>query len=152
MVIFGTGKESHITIRAAQRIFEMACRKAGIKKDVTIHSLRHSFATHLLENGIDLRYIQELLGHKSFKTTEIYTHVSSKDFMKIPNPLDQILEEKKMSNLQVRIDDLVVYHFKIGPKETLSSMNELTPFALKVHRKMRNFNVTLIRRSCHDLN
>jgi len=65
----------------------------GVKKQVTIHSLRHSFATHLLENGIDLRYIQELLGHKSSKTTEIYTHVSNRDFMRIRNPLDQILQE-----------------------------------------------------------
>jgi site-specific recombinase XerD len=52
-------------------------------------------AIYLLENGMDLRYIQELPGHKSSKTTEIYTHVSSKDFMRIQNPLDQILEEKK---------------------------------------------------------
>ncbi len=91
----GPDKERHITIRTAQRIFETACELAGVKKEVTIHSLRHSFATHLLENGIDLRYIQELLGHKSSKTTEIYTHVSSKDFMRIRNPLDQMLEEKK---------------------------------------------------------
>ena len=91
----GPDKERHITIRTAQRIFETACERAGVKKEVTIHSLRHSFATHLLENGIDLRYIQELLGHKSSKTTEIYTHVSSKDFMRIRNPLDQMLEEKK---------------------------------------------------------
>jgi len=90
----GPDKERYITIRTAQRVFEMACEKALIKKDVTIHSLRHSFATHLLENGIDLRYIQELLGHKSSKTTEIYTHVSTKDFARIKNPLDQILEGK----------------------------------------------------------
>jgi site-specific recombinase XerD len=90
----GPDKERHLTVRTAQRIFEMACERAGIKKDVTIHSLRHSFATHLLENGIDLRYIQEILGHKSSKTTEIYTHVSNKDLRKIRNPLDQILEGK----------------------------------------------------------
>ena len=85
-------KERHITIRTAQRVFEMACNRAGVKKKVTIHNLRHSFATHLLENGIDLRYIQELLGHKSSKTTEIYTHVSSKDLIRIRNPLDQIFQ------------------------------------------------------------
>jgi site-specific recombinase XerD len=91
----GPDKERHITVRTAQRIFEMACEKAGIKKEVTIHGLRHSFATHLLENGIDLRYIQEILGHKSSKTTEIYTHVSNKDLMKIKNPLDQIFKGKE---------------------------------------------------------
>jgi len=90
----GPDKERYISIRTAQRIFEMACDRGGVKKEVTIHSLRHSFATHLLENGIDLRYIQELLGHKSSKTTEIYTHVSSRDLMKIKNPLDQILGKK----------------------------------------------------------
>ena len=85
-------KERHITTRTVQKIFQNACRKAGIKKDVTVHSLRHSFATHLLESGIDLRYIQELLGHKSSKTTEIYTHVSRKNLSAIKNPLDSILK------------------------------------------------------------
>ncbi len=85
---------NHVSIRTAQRIFEMACHRAGAKKEVTIHSLRHSFATHLLESGIDLRYIQELLGHKSSKTTEIYTHVSDKDLMRIKNPLDQIFQKE----------------------------------------------------------
>jgi len=127
----GPDKERHITIRTAQRIFETACERAGVKKEVTIHSLRHSFATHLLENGIDLRYIQELLGHKSSKATEIYTHVSSKNFMRIRNPLDQMLEEKKVVNLKVWIDDTVVYHSKNGQKATLSFMNKLSAHCLK---------------------
>ena len=84
-------KEKHITTRTVQKIFQNACRKAGIKKNVSVHSLRHSFATHLLESGIDLRYIQELLGHKSTKTTEIYTHVSTKNLSAIKNPLDDLL-------------------------------------------------------------
>ena len=61
---------------------------AGIKKEVSVHSLRHFFATHLLEGGTDLRYIQELLGHAHSKTTEIYTHVAIKNLRKIRNPLD----------------------------------------------------------------
>ncbi|MBT9143284.1 MAG: Tyrosine recombinase XerD [Dehalococcoidia bacterium] len=79
-----------ITTRTVQRIFETACNNAGIRKVVGVHSLRHSFATHLLKNGIDLRYIQELLGYKSSKATEIYTHVSNKDLRKIKSPLDNI--------------------------------------------------------------
>jgi len=63
-----------------------------IIKPVTIHSLRHSFATHLLESGVDLRYIQEILGHMSSKTTEIYTHVSNKDLGRIRSPLDDIIK------------------------------------------------------------
>ena len=82
----------HITTRTVQRIFDDAVEKADIDKEVSVHSLRHSFATHLLESGVDLRYIQELLGHKSSKTTEIYTQVSNKDIGKIRSPLDLIFK------------------------------------------------------------
>jgi site-specific recombinase XerD len=88
----GQNKERCITTRTVEKIFTNACRKAGIIKPVTVHSLRHSFATHLLENGVDLRYIQEILGHKSSKTTEIYTHVSNKDLGRIRSPLDNIIK------------------------------------------------------------
>ncbi len=73
------------------KILKNAALKAGIKKRVTPHMLRHSFATHLLEQGTDLRYIQELLGHNSSRTTEIYTHVRSASVRNIKNPIDDIL-------------------------------------------------------------
>lgn len=72
------------------KIFKTALGAANIKKKVSIHSLRQSFATHLLENGTDLRYIQNLLGHSSSKTTEIYTHITTKGFDQIKNPLDKL--------------------------------------------------------------
>ena len=89
----------YLSIRSVQKIFEQACEKTciGGKKEVTIHNLRHSFATHLLEGGTDLRYIQELLGHKDSKTTEIYTHVSTKSLGRILSPLDKLKLPKKGS-------------------------------------------------------
>jgi len=70
--------------------FKEICQKVGIKKKVSVHTLRHSFATHLLENGTDLRYIQVLLGHESSKTTEIYTHITTKGFNQIKSPLENL--------------------------------------------------------------
>ena len=86
----GAKPNKHISRRTVQAIFEQAKEKADIKKDASVHCLRHSFATHLLESGVDLRYIQELLGHKSSKTTEIYAHVSNKNLRKIKSPLDDL--------------------------------------------------------------
>lgn len=73
-----------------QQVLKDAVRRVGIKKAVTLHWLRHSYATHLLESGTDLRYIQEILGHKSSRTTEIYTHVSSKQLGQIKSPLEDM--------------------------------------------------------------
>ncbi|TDB65382.1 recombinase XerD [Arundinibacter roseus] len=78
------------TARSIQAIFGAAVQKAGITKKVSVHTLRHSFATHLLENGTDLRYIQSLLGHENSKTTEIYTHITTKGFDQIKSPLDTL--------------------------------------------------------------
>ena len=76
--------------RSLQQVLKQAIQKVGITKAVTLHWLRHSYATHLLENGTDLRYIQELLGHNSSKTTEIYTHVSTKSIQNIKSPFDDL--------------------------------------------------------------
>ena len=94
--LYGTNKEGSIFVsqkygkynkRTIQQIIKFASKKVGIKKNVTPHTLRHSFATHLLESGADIRYIQQLLGHKDLRTTQIYTHVASKDIKKLADLL-----------------------------------------------------------------
>ncbi|MDR2103776.1 MAG: tyrosine-type recombinase/integrase [Treponema sp.] len=84
----GQPASRHLSIRSAQSIFDKALVKANIQKPASLHSLRHTFATHLLENGTDIKYIQELLGHASLRTTERYTHIARRDILKIQSPLD----------------------------------------------------------------
>jgi site-specific recombinase XerD len=93
--------ESDYTLRAyptrtVQQIFSNAKEKAGIKKEVGIHSLRHSFATHLLEKGTDIRYIKEILGHFNIKTTERYLHVTKQSLVNIISPLDDLMGKEKI--------------------------------------------------------
>ena len=86
-LIFVSQRDVRYNKRTIQQIIKFTSKKAGIKKNVTPHTLRHSFATHLLESGADIRYIQQLLGHKDLKTTQIYTHVANKDIKKLADLL-----------------------------------------------------------------
>lgn len=91
----GQKQGRHLSERAVQHVFARAREKTGITKPATVHTLRHSYATHLHESGIGLRYIQSLLGHRSPKTTEIYTHVSTADLANVPSPLDQMMDPER---------------------------------------------------------
>ena len=88
--IFINNKNQPISTRNIQKIIKNYAKKADINKNVTPHKLRHSFATHLLEAGTDIRMIQELLGHSNLQTTQIYTHVSREQIKKVKNPLDNL--------------------------------------------------------------
>ena len=85
--VFESERGGKLTTATPQKAFQKALKKAGIKKPATFHSLRHSFATHLLENGVDVRYVQELLGHQSIRTTQRYTKVTNLKLKNIKSPL-----------------------------------------------------------------
>ncbi len=90
--LFPGRNKKQMSSRNLQKIVKKAAEKSGIKKDVHCHTLRHSFATHLLENEIDIRKIQELLGHADLSTTQIYTHVSTEELKKIKSPIDVLMK------------------------------------------------------------
>jgi len=85
--LFESERGGKLSSRTAQTVFARSLKLAGIKKQATFHSLRHSFATHLLENGVDVRYIQKLLGHASITTTALYTKVTNPQLLNIVSPL-----------------------------------------------------------------
>ncbi|WP_299014111.1 site-specific tyrosine recombinase/integron integrase [uncultured Polaribacter sp.] len=98
---FVEGKNSgQYSPESIRQFLRRSCAKAGITRHVTPHTLRHSYATHLLENGVDIRYIQTLLGHSRPETTMIYTHVKRQDLMEIQNPLDIALQKFKSTDKQ----------------------------------------------------
>ena len=97
-VFAGQYKGEALSGRTVQQVMKNAVLKAGLEKKATVHTLRHSFATHLLESGTDIRYIQQLLGHSSIKTTMIYTHITPAAAKKIVSPLDSL----PMSNFEIK--------------------------------------------------
>ena len=86
----GQIKGNKYSATSLEKVLKQSLQRAKIKKPVTLHWLRHSFATHLMESGTDMRYVQVLLGHKSSRTTEIYTHVSTKSLQNIKSPFDDL--------------------------------------------------------------
>jgi integrase/recombinase XerD len=92
----GQTEGEHFTSRSAQQIFKATYKTMGLSPKISFHSLRHSYATHLLETGTDIRFIQDLLGHNDLKTTLRYTHVSKKELSKIESPLDKIMRKKRL--------------------------------------------------------
>lgn len=87
----GADSGNSLNVRTIQRVFEQSKKKAGIKNDASVHSLRHSFATHLLEAGTDIYHIQQLMGHSNVRTTSVYIHLTNHDALKLTSPLDSLI-------------------------------------------------------------
>jgi len=102
----GKKEGRHLTTRTVERMFKEVAKRAEIKKDATVHTLRHSFATHLMERGINLRYVQEMLGHRRPETTQIYTHVTRKDLAGIESPLDKLFAIEKNSKNEKSVREI----------------------------------------------
>ncbi len=89
-------RRHHVLESGLQKAVKVAVDRAKITKRVSCHTFRHSFATHMLENGVNIRIVQELMGHADVKTTEIYTHVMDKDYSVVVSPLDSLVRNKKL--------------------------------------------------------
>lgn len=87
----GNRPDQPLTARTVQKVFEQSVKKAGIRKDVSVHTLRHSFATHMLESGVNVYHIQRLLGHSTVKTTTVYLHIAQQDSVKLSSPLESVM-------------------------------------------------------------
>jgi site-specific recombinase XerD len=99
--VFHGAKGATYSASSIRAFLKRSCRRAGIRKQVTPHTLRHSYATHLIENGVNLRIVQELLGHSKPETTMIYTHVAKKDLLSVQSPLDRILLELRTTDKNI---------------------------------------------------